>query len=142
MKNSIFKKTLKRFNNTLKIGIVLCCLVNIQVSFGQTEEITWHEILQQNGVKVFYAVGDCNEGKQLLIKATNGNNAYAVTNFILTTNQANNSGSPVLISLEANEEQIINCENYQLHPTIMMVAISNPLSFSCSAKEVKINLHH
>ena len=141
MKNIFFKKIHNHFKQTIKVGVILCCIVFSQTSFGQIQETTWQVIVQQNGVKISYAVGNCTTSNQLMIKATNSNNAYTVTHFILATNQANDLKSPILIALEANEEHIINCENYQLYPELMMLTINNPSTFICTSKEVKISLY-
>ncbi|WKK66355.1 hypothetical protein [Lutimonas zeaxanthinifaciens] len=103
-------------------------------------DIEWKPLLEQKQVTILYAIGKCDATDKLFLKVTNMNSGFAVTHFMLTTNQSTIS-IPVLLSIESRQELDINCVNQFQIPELLTFEISSASSFTCAASEVKIDLY-
>ncbi len=111
-------------------------------SNAQTGELTWHSLIQKNGIEVFYAIGNCSNSQKLFVKVKNTNSIKADTNFTLVTSENISEiiEHNLIITLNGNEEFIVDCENSSFTETFIIGEITNSQIFSCEIKNLNINL--
>lgn len=109
---------------------------------AQVQELNWHSLNQQNGIEIFYAIGNCTNTQKLFLKVNNDTVINIDASFILVIHPNENEEFefPFMLIVNSNEEIVINCENSLNSPTILDISIPNQETFTCAVKDLVINV--
>ncbi len=104
-------------------------------------EVEWTLLKEQDGVKILYAIGQCDNQNMLWLKAENSNAGFTMVHTVLDIidGPEKHRVVSVMFDMEANTIKMMNCENLKdLYSPEEPVMVESSMEFMCMLIEMHV----
>lgn len=121
---------------TFTVGWVL--QLNAQVA----NEVTWNLLRDENGVKIYYAIGSCDSQNRLWLRVENTTASQIVAHIDLDLNIGTEEAFISQCHLDAAPGEIstFDCSNQSPHVIARVIEIADTGSFTCTIANMTVNV--